>query len=74
MEDLNDIKYSDATDLDTISFGVSDSILAHNTIIKDITLSIESMEEFLKHVYFAEKRVKNIKVEICSTNKVQESC
>ena len=55
MEDLNDINYSDATDLDTISFGVSDSILAHNTIIKDITLSKESIEEFLKHIYFEEK-------------------
>lgn len=55
MEDLNDIKYSDAIDLDAISFGVSDSILAHNTIIKNITLCKESVEEFLKHVQIKEK-------------------
>ena len=55
MEDLNDIKYSDATDLDIALIGVSNNNLANNTIIKDITLSKESMEEFLKHIYFEEK-------------------
>ena len=55
MEDLNDINYSDAIDLDIALIGVSNNNLANNTIIKDITLSKESMEEFLKHIYFAEK-------------------
>ena len=48
MEDLNDIEYSDAIDLDIahVSFGIPDNIL---------TFTKESMEEFLKHIYFEEK-------------------
>ena len=83
MEDLNDIKYSDAIDLDIahIDFGKPNihallikkremfrslGVLEHdlpsdedikNTAIniENINLCKESMEEFLKHVYFAEK-------------------
>ena len=48
MEDLNDIEYSDAIDLDIahVSFGIPDNVL---------TFTKESMEEFLKHIYFKEK-------------------